>query len=86
MSSEVSPKLYKMIRDKVLKHSLAVQRYDGQRYRPRPLTDKEIAERLDITETQAKEIRCIAEIDLMPPDVWETAEEYKEERRRSGEA
>lgn len=47
------------------------------------LTDREIAERLDLTIDEVMEIRCIAENEMISLEDYMEAEKIKEERFRS---
>jgi len=77
---ELSVDLYRKHKDAVLQLSLAIQNYDGKSYTPTPLTDKAIAEKIGLTEKEAKEIRCIAETDIHHLNVWIEADTFKNER------
>lgn len=78
----VDPDLYERHKDFVLEHGLGRrQRYERGVYR-KEMTDAEIATVLGITERDVTEIRCIAEVDTIPPEAWEEAQAEKDRRRR----
>jgi hypothetical protein len=68
----LDPEVYRRHRDEVLRLSNSFQRI-GQR----GLSDREIAERLDLDERTVTEIRCVAERDCYGLDEWERAIEFK---------
>ena len=78
----VSPELYERYKQRVLEMSLAIQYYDGTMAQrdSSSLSDQEIADRLGLDIEDVTEIRCIAEIDLMPPDVWMESANWKQEK------
>ncbi len=80
----VSPELYHKYKQKVLEMSPAIQCYEGTRLvrENSCLTDQEIAERLGLEVDQVTEIRCIAEIDLLPADTWLKSAEWKRQKAR----
>ncbi len=84
MSKYVMPELYDKYKHKILEMSPAIQHYEGtQLIRDSScLTDEEIADRLGLDVEDVIEIRCIAEIDLLPPDAWLKSEGHKQEKLR----
>jgi len=82
MEFAVSPELYRKHKDAILQLSLAIQNYDGKNYTPQPLTDEEIAKKLGITVKEVREIRCIAEVDVFPSNIWMEADIFKNERAK----
>lgn len=79
MSSEISAELYKKHQDLVLSLSTARQKMEGQKMVP-ALTDREIAHKLGLSEEQAREIRCLAEMDGIDMGWYPEAEEFKRVR------
>ena len=84
MYQYVSPEFYHRYKHQVLEMSPAIQYYDGTTMcrEKSCLSDREIAERLGLSEEQVTEIRCIAEIDLLPADIWIKSANWKRERMR----
>ncbi len=84
MSKYVSPELYNKYKHQVLEMSPAIQCYEGTTLvrKSSCLTDREIAERLGLDVEDVTEIRCIAEIDLLPADTWLKSEREKQEKIR----
>ena len=82
MSKYVSPELYHKYKHQVLEMSPAIQYYEGTTLRRESscLTDQEIADRLGLAVDDVTEIRCIAEIDLLPADTWLKSENRQRER------
>lgn len=82
MSKYVSPELYHKYKHQVLEMSPAIQYYEGTTMLRESscLTDQEIAERLGLDVEDVTEIRCIAEIDLLPADAWLKSENWKREK------
>ena len=82
MSKYVSPELYHKYKHQVLEMSPAIQYYEGTTLQRETscLTDREIADRLGLDVDDVTEIRCIAEIDLLPADAWLKSENWKRER------
>ncbi len=80
----VDPDLYHRYKDEVLRLSNSFQRNVkiDMPNRMRGLSDKEIAERLDLDERIVSEIRCVAERDCYDLDEWERAIEFKEKACR----
>jgi len=78
--------LYKKYKDEILRLSLSYQKWvapeDGSVVLKRvdQLSDKEIAEKLDLDEDIVRKIRCMAEWDL-PMEVWRNAAEFKRRHR-----
>ena len=84
MSRYVSPELYNKYKHQVLEMSPAIQCYEGTTLvrESSCLPDIEIAERLSLDVEDVTEIRCIAEIDLLPADTWLKSESDKQEKIR----
>ena len=84
MSRYVSPELYNKYKHKIIEMSPAIQCYEGIRLvrDSSCLTDEEIAERLGLDVEDVTEIRCIAEIELLPADAWLQSERHKREKAR----
>jgi hypothetical protein len=84
MFQYVSPELYEKYKQKVLEMSPAIQCYEGTKLMREHscLTDEEIADRLCLDVDQVTEIRCIAEIDLLPADTWLKSAEWKRQKAR----
>ena len=82
MVKYVSPELYEKYKQQVLEMSLAIQNYVGitQVRETSSLTDREIAERLGLDVADVTEIRCMAEIDLLPADTWLKSANWKQDR------
>jgi len=82
MSKYVSPELYHKYKHQVLEMSPAIQYYEGTTLQRETscLTDWEIADRLGLDVDDVTEIRCIAEIDLLPADAWLKSENWKREK------
>ncbi len=68
----LDPALYARHKDEVLALSNSFQRIDR-----RGLSDREIAERLDLDERTVTEIRIIAERDCYSLDEWQRAIDFK---------
>ena len=84
MSKYVSSELYHKYKHQVLEMSPAIQYYEGTTLRRESscLTDQEIADRLGLDVDDVTEIRCIAEIDLLPADTWLKSENRQRERTK----
>ena len=82
MSKYVSPELYHKYKHQVLEMSPAIQYYEGTTLQRETscLTDQEIADRLGLDVDDVTEIRCIAEIVLLPADAWLKSEIWKREK------
>ena len=82
MSKYVSPELYNKYKHQVLEMSPSIQYYEGTvaRRESSSLSDREIAERLGLDVDDVTEIRCIAEVDLLPADTWLKSENWKREK------
>jgi DNA-directed RNA polymerase specialized sigma subunit len=80
MVKYVSPELYEKYKQRVLEMSLAIQNYVGtiQVRETSSLTDREIADRLGLGVADVTEIRCMAEIDLLPADTWLKSANWKQ--------
>ncbi|MBI4529345.1 MAG: hypothetical protein HY695_36560 [Deltaproteobacteria bacterium] len=84
MPKYVSPDLYNKYKNKILEMSPAIQYYEGTKVRRESssLTDQEIADRLDLDVEDVTEIRCIAELELLPADSWVRSANWKREKTR----
>ena len=84
----VSPELYGKYKRQVLEMSLAIQCYEGTRQlrETSSLTDQEIADRLGLDVADVTEIRCVAEIDLLPADTWLKSANWKQAKTKPGAA
>lgn len=76
MFKTISSKLYKKHKDQVLNLSNALQRYEPSTDQ-RGLTDKEIAEKLGLSEDEVTEIRILAELETPPLTNWQEAIVHK---------
>ena len=89
MPKYISPEFYNKYKHQVLEMSLAIQYYEGTvaQRESSSLSDREIAERLGLDADDVTEIRCIAEVDLLPPDIWLQSADWKREaaRKSSGQ-
>ena len=82
----VDPETYKKYKDDVMQYSQSVQ-VNYQEFLPeeerRPgLSDKQIAEKLNLEERVVREIRVVAERDTYSIDEWERALNFKEKACR----
>lgn len=79
MAKHVSPELYNRYKYQVLEMSPAIQYYEGMvaKRESSCLSDQEIAERLGLDVEDVTEIRCIAEVDLLPADAWLQSANWK---------
>jgi len=84
MPKNISPELYDKYKVKVLEMSAAIQCYKGTTVErdASSLTDQEIAERLNLDVEEVTEIRCIAELDLIPSETWIESANWKREKAR----
>ena len=84
MAKSVSPDLYERYEQLILEMSLAIQMYRGTALirKDSYLSDLEIAERLGLPVEDVPEIRCIAEIDLVPPERWMASDDWKRVKAR----
>ena len=84
MAKYVSPELYHKYKHQVLEMGLAIQYYEGTTAvrESSSLSDQEIADRLGLDAEDVTEIRCIAEIDLLPTDAWIKSDNWKREMAR----
>ena len=82
MSKYISSELYRKYKHQVLEMSPAIQYYEGTTLQRESssLTDQEIADRLGLDADEVTEMRCIAEIDLLPADAWLKSENWKREK------
>ena len=78
----VDPEIYKQYKDEVLRLSdsfqVNFQEHLPAEKRGRGLSDKEIAEKLDLEERLVREIRVVAERDYYDIGEWEKAIEFKD--------
>ena len=81
MAKYVSPELYNKYKHQILEMSPAIQYYEGTTAirESSCLSDQEIADRLGLDVEDVTEIRCIAEIDLLPADAWIKSDNWKRE-------
>ncbi len=81
MSKYIPPELYHKYKHQILEMSPAIQYYEGTtaRRESSSLSDQEIADRLGLDVEDVTEIRCIAEIDLLPADIWIESDNWKRE-------
>ncbi len=84
MPKYISPELYDKYKNQVLEMSPAIQYYEGTKAlrESSGLSDQEIADRLSLDVDDVTEIRCIAEIDLLPADAWIKSANWKREKAR----
>ncbi len=84
MPKYVSPELYDKYKNQILEMSPAIQCYEGTKVRRESssLTDQEIAERLGLDVEDVTEIRCIAELEVLPADAWVQSANWKQEKTR----
>jgi len=84
MPKYVSPELYNKYKNKILEMSPAIQYYEGTKVQRESssLTDQEIADRLGLDVEDVTEIRCIAELELLPADAWVQSANWKREKTR----
>ena len=85
MGKYVSPELYEKYKRQILEMSPAIQYYEGTmaQRESSSLSDQEIADRLGLDVDEVTEIRCIAEVDLLPADSWINSDNWKRETARS---
>ena len=85
MSKYVSPELYEKYKHQIIEMSAAIQYYEGTvaLRESSSLTDQEIADRLGLDVDDVTEIRCIAELDLLPADTWLKSANWKREKTQS---
>jgi len=83
MGKYISPELYNKYKHQVLDMSLAVQYYIGleQQRESSCLSDREIAQRLRLSVEEVREIRTIAQNDLLPAEAWIEADQEKRRKR-----
>ncbi|MAF85983.1 MAG: hypothetical protein CL875_05880 [Dehalococcoidales bacterium] len=81
MVKYVSPELCDKYKHQVLEISPAIQYYEGTlaRRESSSLSDQKIADKLGRDVDDVTEIRCIAEIDLLPAEAWIQAANWKHE-------
>ena len=84
MPKYVSPDFYHKYKHQVLEMSPAIQYYEGTtaQRESSSLSDQEIADRLGLDVDDVTEIRCIAEVDLLPADTWIKSDNWKRETVR----
>jgi hypothetical protein len=82
MPHYVSPELYDKYKHQVLEMSLAIQCYEGTEMRRESssLSDQEIADRLGLDVEDVTEIRCVAELELLPADTWLKSANWKRDK------
>ncbi len=82
MPKYVSPELYEKYKHQILEMSCAIQYYEGTVAvrESSSLTDQEIADKLGLGVDDVTEIRCIAEVDLLPADTWMQSDNWKREQ------
>ena len=82
----VDPETYEQYKDEILDLSHAVQINFHEHLAPEArqpgLSDKQIAEKLNLEERVVREIRCVAERDKYPIDEFERAIQFKEKACR----
>ena len=78
----VDPETYNKYKDEILSYSQSVQvnihEFLPEDQRQKPLSDREIAEKMGLDERVVQEIRVVAERDAYPIDEWEKALEFKD--------
>ena len=83
----VEPEIYRKHKEEVLRLSdseqVNFQEHLPADRRQRGLSDREIAERLDLDERTVREIRVVAERDVYDIDEWEKAIEFKDKACRA---
>ena len=83
----VEPDVYERYREEVLRLSdsfqVDIHEHLSSTERKRGLSDREIAERLDIEERLVREIRVVAERDHYPIDEWQKAIDFKDKACRA---
>lgn len=84
MGDYLSPKLYRKYCHQILEMSPAIQYYEGTRAvrETSCLSDQEIADKLGLDVDDVTEIRCVAEIDLLPADTWLKSARWKRDKAR----
>ena len=85
MPKYVSPELYEKYKNQIYEMSCAIQVYEGTVAvrESHSLTDREIADKLGLDVADVTEIRCIAEVEVLPADTWMKSDE---EKRRKAKA
>ena len=85
MAKYVTPEIYNKYKHLVLEMSPAIQYYDGlvAQRETSCLSDREIAARLGLNVEDVTEIRCIAEVELLPVDAWLKSANWKREKARN---
>ncbi len=83
----IDPETYRRHRDEILALSNSIQidiheQLPGEKRR-RGLSDREIAERLDLDERTVREIRVVAERDYYDIEEWDKAVEFKDKACRA---
>ena len=83
----VDPETYRRYREEILELSNSIQvdiheHLPGEKRR-RGLSDREIAERLDLDERTVREIRVVAERDYYDIEEWDKAVEFKDKACRA---
>jgi hypothetical protein len=82
MSKYVSPELYEKYKNQIYEMSCAIQVYEGTVAvrESHSLTDQEIADKLGLDVNDVTEIRCIAEVEVLPADTWMNSDKWKREQ------
>ena len=83
----VDPETYRKYRDDVVALSQSIQ-INYQEHLPKEqrkpgLSDRQIAEKLELDERTVREIRCVAEREYYDLDEWEAALQFKDEACRN---
>jgi DNA-directed RNA polymerase specialized sigma subunit len=80
VTKSVSPDLYEKYKQVILEMSPAIQEYRRTTMirQNSCLSDLEIAERLGLSVEEVAEIRCIAEVDLVPLERWIDSDNWKQ--------
>jgi ribosome-binding protein aMBF1 (putative translation factor) len=83
----VDPETYRKYKDEVVALSQSIQ-INYQEHLPKErrkpgLSDRQIAEQLELDERTVREIRCVAEREYYDLDEWEAALRFKDEACRN---
>ena len=73
----VDPKLYTKYKDEVLKRCASFQRSDK-----RAMSDREIADELGLDARDVTQIRCVAERDCYPIEMYQESMDFKRQAAR----
>ena len=84
MFKYVSPKLYNKYKQQIFEMGLMFQECTGNTVlrETNSLTDQEIADKLGLDVNDVENIRCIAEVDCLPYNIWTESAEGVEEKAR----